>query len=136
MRNPFLKYLFTCKHCGEESPSQLSAYNKMKLQDIHGKPQAAQRCMKCGHQTEYHFDRLYAKMQIWPIVLLWLVGIATSYFWGMHMYEKFGMGGEYMDKKIEAIVGAFIAPLAACGFIVVRLWKMDNRFNLPMRDQY
>lgn len=136
MKNPFLKYLFTCKNCGKESPCQLSAHSKKRLVEIHGKAEVNQRCWKCGYDTTYHLDRLYAKMQWWPTVVLWLVAIASSYFWGMSLYEQFGgLGGRSFDKKIEAITIAFILPLAVAGFVVVQMWRMDNRFNRPMRDQ-
>ncbi len=132
MRNPFLKYLFTCKSCGNETPCQLEAYSKGRLLKIHSRPFLDQRCHKCGYEANYHFDRFYAKTKIWPVILVWSITLAISVFaayWRYHWW-----GGIYDDVDLGGIAFGFFAPLSVGSYVVVRMWRIGKNFNKAVRD--
>ena len=129
MKSPFRKYLFTCKNCGHESACQVDAYNKVKLLKIHGRPSLDQRCRICGHEAHYHFDRLYSKPRIWPVIIIWIVALSASYFGGRWLYERFGNLDSDPDGKLYVLAISTILPFALAVFSTMRITHSESRFD-------
>ena len=89
----------------------------MRLLKIHGQPSLDQRCQICGHEDHYHFDRLYSKPRIWPVILIWAVAFFASYHLGMGLYERFGDLSGQPDSKLYALAMAAILPVGLAGFV-------------------
>jgi len=94
-----------------------------------GKPFVDQRCWICGHDANYHFDRLYSKSKVWPILVIWVLALGVSYFFGMALYERFGDLEGRSDDKLYALAIAFIAPLALGGLIAIQVARFSSKFN-------
>ena len=132
MKNPLLKYLFTCKSCGNESPCELTTYSKKELLKVHGKPNLDQRCLKCGYEANYHLDRLYARTKVWPMVMVWGLALTVSILVAVWRYEW--SGDYFSDEDLGGVAFGFVVPLFAGMYVAVRMWRLGKNFNKAVRD--